>query len=192
MVIGYITAGIVIRPVGRLFRIGFGRGTDLLAAQIGLVFLIFSIGRGCVWQRLKRVGFPLILATALIAVLVLLGCRVLGAAFGWPGVYSLVLAGMLMVSSPVLGKSLRKANATHSRFGQTALTVTALDDLLSGGDADGAGVNGISGTDQRDGGVWDDHPAQGGDRDDGDWGVAAGAGLLNRLGRAFPRKSVRW
>jgi Kef-type K+ transport system membrane component KefB len=39
---------------------------------------------------------------------------------------------MLMVSSTaLLGKSLREANATHSRFGQTALTVTALDDLVA-------------------------------------------------------------
>jgi len=132
VVIGYITAGIVIGPVAGSFALVSDGARIQSLAQIGLVFLIFSIGQGVRLQRLKRVGLPLILATALIAVLVLLGCRVLGAALGWPGVYSLVLAGMLMVSSTaVLGKSLRETNATHSRFGQTALTVTALDDLVA-------------------------------------------------------------
>jgi len=132
VVIGYITAGIVIGPVSGSYALVSDQGRIQSLAQIGLVFLIFSIGQGVRLQRLKRVGLPLILATALIAVLVLLGCRVLGAAMGWPGVYSLVLAGMLMVSSTaVLGKSLGEANAIHSRFGQTALTVTALDDLVA-------------------------------------------------------------
>ncbi len=132
VVIGYITAGIVLGPVSGSYALVSDQGRIQSLAQIGLVFLIFSIGQGVRLQRLKRVGLPLILATALIAVLVLLGCRVLGAALGWPGVHSLVLAGMLMVSSTaVLGKSLREANATHSGFGQTALTVTALDDLVA-------------------------------------------------------------
>lgn len=132
VVIGYITAGILIGPVAGSYGLVSDQGRIQSLAQIGLVFLIFSIGQGVRLQRLKRVGVPLILATALIAVLVLLGCRVLGAALGWPGVHSLVLAGMLMVSSTaVLGKSLREANAIHSRFGQTALTVTALDDLVA-------------------------------------------------------------
>src|SRR5690606_20333700 len=101
-------------------------------AQIGLVFLIFSIGQGLTLQRLKRVGLPLIVGTILIAVFVLVGCRWLGTFLGWPGEHSLVLAAILMVSSTaVLGKSLREAKATNTAFGQTALTVTALDDLVA-------------------------------------------------------------
>lgn len=132
VVIGYITAGILIGPHTHSFALISSPERIQSLAQIGLVFLIFSIGQGIKLQRLRKVGLPLVLATLIIAALVLVGCRMLGTALGWPSTYSLVLAGMLMVSSTaVLGKSLREANATHSRFGQTALTVTALDDLVA-------------------------------------------------------------
>lgn len=132
VVIGYITAGILIGPHTHSFALISSPERIQSLAQIGLVFLIFSIGQGIKLQRLRQVGLPLVLATLGIAALVLVGCRLLGTALGWPGTYSLVLAGMLMVSSTaVLGKSLREANATHSRFGQTALTVTALDDMVA-------------------------------------------------------------
>lgn len=131
VVIGYITAGILIGPHTHSYALVSDPERIQSLAQIGLVFLIFSIGQGVKLQRLRKLGLPLVLATLAIAAMVLVGCRVLGGALGWPGEYSLVLAGMLMVSSTaVLGKSLRDANATHSRFGQTALTVTALDDLV--------------------------------------------------------------
>jgi len=132
VVIGYITAGILIGPNTHSRALIASPERIQSLAQIGLVFLIFSIGQGIKLQRLRKVGLPLVLATALIAALVLVGCRVLGTALGWPSVHSLVLAGMLMVSSTaVLGKSLREANALHSRFGQTALTVTAMDDMVA-------------------------------------------------------------
>lgn len=132
VVIGYLTAGILIGPHTHSFAVIADAERIQSLAQIGLVFLIFSIGQGIRLQRLKKVGLSLVLGTALIAIMVLVGVRLLGAALGWPGEYSLVLAGMLMVSSTaVLGKSLREANVTHRRFGQTALTVTALDDLVA-------------------------------------------------------------
>lgn len=132
VVIGYITAGILVGPHTHSFVLISSPERIQSLAQLGLVFLIFSIGQGINLQRLRKVGLPPVLATLAIAALVVVGCRVLGAAMGWPSTYSLVLAGMLMVSSTaVLGKGLREANATHSRFGQTALTVTALDDMLA-------------------------------------------------------------
>lgn len=133
-VVGYITAGILIGPLAGPHALVSDSGRIQSLAQIGLVFLIFNIGQRVRLQRLKRVGLPLILATAGMAALVLVGCRALGATLGWPAMHSLVLAGMLMVSSTaVLSKSLRQANATHSGFGQTALTVTTLDDLVAVG-----------------------------------------------------------
>lgn len=132
VVIGYIAAGVVIGPHTPLFAMIADPERIQSLAQIGLVFLIFSIGQGIKLQRLKKVGLPLVLATLIIAVMVLVGCRLLAVALGWPSQYGLVLGGMLMVSSTaVLGKSLLEAKATHSHFGQTALTVTALDDLVA-------------------------------------------------------------
>ncbi|HOW65545.1 MAG TPA: cation:proton antiporter [Candidatus Paceibacterota bacterium] len=131
-VIGYILAGILVGPHTHSHGLILDADRIQSLAQIGLVFLIFSIGQGIRIQRLRKAGLPLALATLLIAAMVLAGCRLLGATLGWPGRYSLVLAAMLMVSSTaVLGKSLREAGATHHRFGQTARTITVLDDLVA-------------------------------------------------------------
>jgi monovalent cation:H+ antiporter-2, CPA2 family len=132
VVVGYITAGILIGPHAHSFALISNPDRVQSLAQIGLVFLIFSIGQGIKLQRLSRAGMPLVVATLIIAALMLVGSRILGTALGWPDTYSLVLAGMLVVSSSaLLGRGLREVNATHRRFGQTALTVTALDDLVA-------------------------------------------------------------
>ena len=73
VVIGYITAGILIGPHTHLFALISDAGRIQSLAQIGLVFLIFSIGQGIKLQRLKKVGLPLVLATVIIAVMVLVG-----------------------------------------------------------------------------------------------------------------------
>lgn len=132
VVIGYLSAGVLVSPHTHSFGLISDVSRIQALAQVGLVFLIFSIGQGLTLQRLKRMGLPLIIGTILIATLVLVGCRWLGAILGWPGEHSLVLAAVLMVSSTaVLGKSLRDARQTNTTFGQTALTVTALDDLVA-------------------------------------------------------------
>lgn len=132
VVIGYLGAGVLISPHTHSFGLISDIDRIQALAQVGLVFLIFSIGQGLSLQRLKRVGLPLILGTILIAIFVLVGCRWLGTFLGWPAEHSLVLAAILMISSTaVLGKSLRNAKQTHTTFGQTALTVTALDDLVA-------------------------------------------------------------
>jgi CPA2 family monovalent cation:H+ antiporter-2 len=132
LVFGYITAGTLIGPHG-LFLAAIEDTPRIHGlAQLGLVFLVFQIGQGLRLQRLKTFGLPLILATLLIAVLVFNGSRLVALSFGWPAVYGLVLAGMLMVSSTaIIGKTLRENNALHSTFGQVALTVTALNDLVA-------------------------------------------------------------
>jgi monovalent cation:H+ antiporter-2, CPA2 family len=132
VVIGYLGAGVLISPHTHSF--GFVSDVDRIHAlvQVGLVFLFFNIGQGLSLQRLKRIRLSLILATLLVAILVLVGCRWLGTILGWPAEHSLVLAAILLVSSTtVLRRNLRDARQTNTTFGQTALTVTALDDLVA-------------------------------------------------------------
>jgi len=132
VVLGYLAVGILVGPHTPSLPLVTDTARIHTLAQLGLVFLIFSIGQGLRLQRLKRVGVPLMLATVLTAVLMLHGGRLLGLALGWPAATGLVLASLLMVSSTaIIGKSLRDTHTLHSSHGQTALTVTALDDLVA-------------------------------------------------------------
>lgn len=132
LLVGYITAGLLVGPHVPFFAMVGDANRIHALAQVGLVFLVFQLGQGLEIKRLKTMGLPLVLATLVIAILVFNGSRLLAYVFGWHGMYGIVLAAMLMVSSTaIIGKALRENNALHSPFGQVALTVTALDDLVA-------------------------------------------------------------
>ena len=131
-VVGYLVAGAIIGPFTPPFALVADLERVQTLAQIGLVFLVFSIGLNLSLSRLKRLGLSTVLATVISAVLVLNGCRIFGWAMGWTTTASLFLAGMLMVSSSaIISKVLEELNLTHERPGQLALAVTVLEDLVA-------------------------------------------------------------
>jgi CPA2 family monovalent cation:H+ antiporter-2 len=89
-------------------------------AQLGLVFLMFSLGLRLSLRKLQRLGLSLMLAVAVSAGVIYALTRLLGAAVGLSGVDSLFLAGMLMVSSSaIISKILLEVGATHERRGSS-------------------------------------------------------------------------
>jgi CPA2 family monovalent cation:H+ antiporter-2 len=131
-VVGYLVAGAVIGPFTPPFALVNDPDRVQTLAQIGLVFLIFSIGLNLSLNRLKRLGISTVIAAIASAILVLNGCRVFGWAIGWTATASLFLAGMLMVSSSaIISKILDELNLSHERPGQLALAVTVFEDLVA-------------------------------------------------------------
>jgi CPA2 family monovalent cation:H+ antiporter-2 len=131
-VVGYLVAGAIIGPNTPPFALVSDPGRVETLAQVGLVFLIFSIGLNLSLSRLRSLGLSVVAATVIGALLVLNGCRLFGWALGWGDTASLFLAGMLMVSSSaIIGKVLDELNLTHERPGQLALGVTVLEDVLA-------------------------------------------------------------
>lgn len=131
-IVGYLLAGIVIGTP----QITFIYVTDpiriKLLSQLGLVFLMFSIGLSFRVQRFKQLGLGLIIACLITALLVLTGARLAG---GWLGLSpegSLFLAAMLMISSSaVIGKNLQSQGLIHQRHGQLALGITLCEDIVA-------------------------------------------------------------
>lgn len=133
VVVGYLIAGIIVGPYTPPFPLVEDTYRIQILANVGLVFLMFSIGMGLSVRRLRRLGSPLVLATALGALLVFNGWRFIGeAAFGLDGVQSLFLAGMLVCSSSaIIGKVLQDAGFSHQKFGQLAMGVTVMEDMVA-------------------------------------------------------------
>ncbi|MHB1305899.1 MAG: cation:proton antiporter domain-containing protein [Limisphaerales bacterium] len=132
VVVGYLVAGVVIGPFTPPFALVSDPARVETLAQVGLVFLIFSVGLNLSLHRLNRLGLSVALATIVGAVLMLNGCRLFGWALGWSVTASLFLAGMLMVSSSaIIGKVLAEANLLHERSGQMALGITVLEDVVA-------------------------------------------------------------
>ncbi|MCC6355357.1 MAG: cation:proton antiporter [Verrucomicrobiae bacterium] len=131
-VVGYLLAGMIIGPHTPPFALVADLDRVQTLAQVGLVFLIFSIGLNLSISRLKRLGLPVVIATVVGAVIVLIGGRLSGWAMGWGGTGGLFLAAMLMVSSSaIIGKVLDELNLAHERAGQLALGVTVLEDVVA-------------------------------------------------------------
>ncbi len=132
LVVGYLAAGAIIGPFTPPFQFVTDLDRVQLLAQVGLIFLIFSIGLDLSFARLRRLGMPVILATVVGAVLVFNGCRLFGALAGWTHTQSLFLAGIMMVSSSaIISKVLHELNASHRRDGQLALGITVMEDTVA-------------------------------------------------------------
>jgi CPA2 family monovalent cation:H+ antiporter-2 len=132
VVVGYLVAGAVIGPNTPPFALVADLERVETLAQLGLVFLVFWIGLNLSLSRLRNLGFSVIAATAIGALLVLNACRLLAWALGWNDTAGLFLAGLLMVSSSaIIGKVLDELNLVHERPGQLALGVTVLEDVVA-------------------------------------------------------------
>jgi CPA2 family monovalent cation:H+ antiporter-2 len=101
-------------------------------SQIGLIFLMFSIGLGSSLRKLRRLGPGMVLATFAGAVVMYHLTRFFGFSIGWDSNQGLFLAGMLMVSSSaIISKVLHESGANHERAGQLAMGVSVLEDVVA-------------------------------------------------------------
>ncbi len=132
VIVGFLVAGMVVGPhtppitlVANVERI------DTLA-QIGLVFLMFSIGLQLSLRKLRRLGLSLMFATFCGAIMMYQLSRLFAASLGWSAREGLFLAGMLMVSSSaIISKILHETGSNHERSGQLAMGVAVLEDVVA-------------------------------------------------------------
>lgn len=132
VIVGFLTAGMLVGPftpavalVADVERVG-------PLAELGLVFLMFSIGLQLSLRRLQRLGLSLFLAAFAGAMLVYQLSRGLAMVLGWSGREGLFLAAMLMASSSVIiGRNLHETGSNHERSGQLAMGVAVLEDMAA-------------------------------------------------------------
>lgn len=134
-IIGYLLAGIIISPTGligpliRQFPFIHDVQHIQMLAQIGLIFLMFTLGFDLSLSRVRKLGPPLIAVTLLGTVIIFNGMKLLGPFLGLNAVESLFAAAMLMVSSTtVIEKWLQRTGATHERAGRLSSGITVLED----------------------------------------------------------------
>ncbi len=131
-VVGFLAAGILVGPgMPYLSLVSDIVGIETLA-QVGLVFLMFSIGLRLSLRRLRRLGLPLVAAVFLGAATMYYLSRLFAAVLGWSSTEGLFLAGMLMISSSsIIGKILHETGLNHERAGQLAIGFSVLEDVVA-------------------------------------------------------------
>lgn len=132
VIVGYLVAGVIIGPLNLPFTYIQDLGRVQTLSQIGLVFLMFSIGLGLSVSKLARMGIGPFIATAIAAILVLSTSRVVFSLIGLSGLEAFFLAAMLTVSSSaVIAKVINDLNLGHERTGQVGLSITVLEDVVA-------------------------------------------------------------
>lgn len=153
-VLGFLLAGALLGPFSLIGSQVSDVETIRLLADVGLVMLLFALGVELGWQRIRSVGFGVIIIGVLeLSVMMGLG-YITGSLLGWTAVESLFLGAAIAVSSSaVLVQMLRDRGELTSKRGQIIVGILVVEDfaaviLLSilagiatqGGESDGGAI----------------------------------------------------
>lgn len=131
-VLGFLLAGALLGPFSLIGSQVGDVGTIRLLADVGLVMLLFALGVELGWERIRRVGFGVILIGALeVSVMMGLGYLV-GAVLGWTTVESLFLGAAISVtSSAVLVQMLRDRGELTTPLGRLVVGLSVVEDFAA-------------------------------------------------------------
>lgn len=131
-VVGYILAGVLIGPHTPPFSFVREDQSIRTLADLGVIFLMFSVGLQFNFRRLRKVGITAGV-TALLDVLVMLWLGfLLGRHWGWNTVESLFLGAVICNSSTtILIKLLSELGRLRERHAGLTAAVTVVEDVLS-------------------------------------------------------------
>ncbi|MFA5043086.1 MAG: cation:proton antiporter [Kiritimatiellia bacterium] len=131
-VIGYILAGVFIAWLSNWTPVLANKASIHTLAELGLIFLLFSIGLDFNLRKLRDVGFAALgIAVVDVAVMLWLG-HMIGRALGWNLVESLFLGAIICDSSTaIIAKVLRETDQRREAYAKLILGATIVEDLLA-------------------------------------------------------------
>ncbi len=132
VVLGYIIAGVIIGPHTPPFPLIREEGTIRTLSELGVIFLMFSLGLEFSLRKLKEVGATAFIA-AITAILVMVCAGYsLGQAFGWNSMDSVFLGAILSISSTtIILKALDELGLKKERFAQLTFGILIVEDILA-------------------------------------------------------------
>lgn len=131
VVLGYIVAGFLVGPHMKLFPTVAETEAISKWAEIGVIFLMFSLGLEFSFKKIFKMGSGPILSSVMI-----MGCMMavgsgVGALFDWGTMNSLFLGGILAISSTtIIYKALDELGMRQQKFVSGVLSVLVLEDIL--------------------------------------------------------------
>ncbi|MDL2283849.1 cation:proton antiporter [Oxalobacter sp. OttesenSCG-928-P03] len=132
VVLGYIVAGILIGPHTPPFELIKDEHTIKILAELGVIFLMFSLGLEFSLKKLIKVGATAFIAASLeIVLMIWLGYQI-GLWLGWTNnLDALFLGAILAISSTtIIIKALNDLKMKNERFAQLIFGVLIVEDIL--------------------------------------------------------------
>ena len=128
LVLGYIVAGFLVSPHMPYTASVVDVESIHLWADIGVMFLLFSLGLDFSFKKILRMGAsPIISTCTIIFCMSMLGLAV-GRAFGWGQMDCIFLGGMLAMSSTtIIYKAFDDLGLRQQQFAGLVMSVLILD-----------------------------------------------------------------
>lgn len=132
VVLGYLVAGMIIGP----YTPPHGFITDMtnikIISELGVIFLMFSLGLEFSFHKLTRVGFSALITGIIdVSIMVTLGYMA-GGLLGWNYHDRLFLGAAISISSTtIIIKAVSELNLKTKRFAEVVFGVLIVEDLLA-------------------------------------------------------------
>jgi CPA2 family monovalent cation:H+ antiporter-2 len=131
LVLGYIVAGFLAGPHMPYTPTVSDTGSIQTWADIGVIFLMFTLGLEFSFKKILRMGQRPIVAALLIIFFMLSIGSATGHLFGWGRMDSLFLGGMLAMSSTtIIYKAFDDLGLRTQKFAGEVLSVLIIEDIL--------------------------------------------------------------
>lgn len=131
VVLGYIVAGLAVGPHTPWALVADPEGI-LHLAELGLIFLMFSLGLEFNFRKVQRIGMTAVVAAVVEITLALAIGYTVGRMFGWSVWDSVFLGAILSMSSTtIIVKVLMDQGKVHEEFAEVAFGILVVEDLLA-------------------------------------------------------------
>jgi CPA2 family monovalent cation:H+ antiporter-2 len=132
LVLGYILAGLLVGPHIKFIPTVTDNESIHIWAEIGVIFLLFSLGLEFSFKKLVKVGGSASITAVVEVVSMLLIGFVAGLAMGWSTMDSIFLGGILSVSSTtIIIRAFEELNVKHKKFAGLVFGVLIVEDLVA-------------------------------------------------------------
>jgi CPA2 family monovalent cation:H+ antiporter-2 len=132
VVLGYLVAGIIVGPHLLTHSLLSDIPNIKAIAELGVIFLMFSLGLEFSFHKLVSVGFSASITGLLEVILMMVIGFGVGHAIGWSFYDSLFLGAALSISSTtIIIKALEELGLKTKRFAQLIFGVLIVEDLLA-------------------------------------------------------------
>ena len=132
LVLGYIVAGFLVSPHMPYTASVVDMSNIHLWADIGVMFLLFSLGLDFSFKKILKMGAsPIISVISIIIAMSMLGF-IVGQSFGWSRMDCIFLGGMLAMSSTtIIYKAFDDLGLRQQQFAGLVMSVLILEDILA-------------------------------------------------------------
>jgi len=132
VVLGYILAGAIIGPKMPPFSFISNEKNIDTFAELGVIFLMFSLGLEFSLRKLQKVGATAFITASLEILVMIFAGYELGRIFGWSQMDSIFLGAILSISSTtIIVKALEELGKTKEKFAQIIVGILIVEDVLA-------------------------------------------------------------